>query len=196
MALALRAACGVRVCNPANAVGFCPPEAAGSPGMTIGLILSRASEPGYLISKSFSFLPDFSAATNQRGRLPRPDHVSLPFGLRYFGATLPLPPRFLPYTCAKVTPSDLSTALIFALTLVIFSLSMFFMRPFALRMRSLSCFSLSELTSMAMLTPTVGDNENLIGGLFSGIYRADGLAFSPKYTAVAKSCNYGSIGGG
>lgn len=31
--------------------------------------------------------PDFMAATNQRGRLPRPDHVSEVCGFRYFGRT-------------------------------------------------------------------------------------------------------------
>jgi hypothetical protein len=37
--------------------------------------------------KSSAFAPDFIAARSQRGRAPRPAHVS-PFGPRYFGGTL------------------------------------------------------------------------------------------------------------
>jgi len=40
-----------------------------------------------LIRNSSSLRPDLMAATNQRGRLPRPDHVSEVCGFRYFGMT-------------------------------------------------------------------------------------------------------------
>ena len=39
------------------------------------------------IRKSSILLPDFIAATNHLGRLPRPDHVSDVCGFRYFGST-------------------------------------------------------------------------------------------------------------
>ena len=42
----------------------------------------------FAIKKSSSFDPDRSAATSQRGCLPRPDHVSVGAdGLQYFGRT-------------------------------------------------------------------------------------------------------------
>src|SRR3954451_1588700 len=37
--------------------------------------------------KSSILRPDFMAATNHRGRLPRPDQVSDVWGFRYFGST-------------------------------------------------------------------------------------------------------------
>lgn len=63
---------------------------------------TRTSRPGYQASrkvpfcgslapmtKSSIFCPARSASVSQRGRLPRPDHVSEgSFGFRYFGGTL------------------------------------------------------------------------------------------------------------
>src|SRR3569833_664143 len=48
------------------------------------------------ISKSSTLRPVFKAATNLRGCLPRPDHVSEVCGLRYLGKTLGYLRRGLP----------------------------------------------------------------------------------------------------
>src|SRR5699024_8442168 len=60
----------------------------------------------HLMSMSFSFLPFLRASLNQRGRLPRPDQVSVGLaGLKYFGGILPVLRRALrrvPNTSSKV----------------------------------------------------------------------------------------------
>jgi hypothetical protein len=63
-------------------------------------------------------------------------------------------------------------------------------------MRSLSCFSLSELTSMAMLTPIVGDNENRIDGWFQEFTAPTGSHFPLNTRRLQKTSITGSIGGG
>jgi hypothetical protein len=50
-----------------------------------------------MMRNSSIFRPDFIAATSQRGRLPRPDHVSAVWGLRYFGSTLGYLRRGVPF---------------------------------------------------------------------------------------------------
>src|SRR5262249_56124480 len=61
---------------------------AGTPAFVIAVACPKREAEGhdYRIRKLSSFFPRLSSATSQRGRAPRPAHVS-PLRLRYFGGT-------------------------------------------------------------------------------------------------------------
>jgi hypothetical protein len=125
------------------------------------------------IARCFSFLPAFSASLNQCGRLPRPDQVCSGLaGLRYFGATLPVPRR-LPFTAvplpppnasSKLTPSAFSRAFTFSRTRVMRSFCNSCWRACAFWIRSLSWLWLRLLMSMAMGRAPVKGNERDVPG--------------------------------